>query len=147
LLLAACSKPQSPTVTPRSIQVTSVSPAGITLGVALDVYNPNGFPLLARAVDGTLDLGAGAAASHAHAELSSPVPAKGSSVVSSSIDVSSANLVNLLPFALAGRPVHYTFRGTAEFGGESLNVRLPFQLQGDLSQAQLLQAGLRGAQP
>ncbi len=144
LLVTACAKPEPPTLTLRAMRVNAVSPAGITLGLELEVKNPNGFPLLARNVDGRLEVAGGAALGQAHAALSSPIPAKSTSVVTSTLEVPVTNLPALVPLALTTGRVQYTFHGTAELGGERLNVKLPFETRGEITQAALLQAGLRG---
>jgi hypothetical protein len=40
--------------------------------------------------------------------------------------------------------VPYEFRGDVTLGGQSLNVTLPFSIAGQLTRAELIQAGLRG---
>jgi LEA14-like dessication related protein len=142
-----CNQTQPPTLSPRSIQVVSVSPTGVTLGLELDVHNPNSFPLVARSVDGTLGLGQGIAQARVHSELGINLPAKASSIVSSTLNIGFPSLSALAPFALTGQPLPYTFHGTALVGGEHLNVSLPFTTQGSLTNAQLLEAGVRGLTP
>jgi LEA14-like dessication related protein len=147
LAATGCNRTQPPTLSPRSIQVVTVTPTGVTLGLELDVYNPNSFPLVARSVDGTLEFAGRAAVAQAHTELGASLPAKASSIVSSTVNVGFPSLAALVPFAMSGQPLPYTFRGTAQIGGEHLNVSLPFTTQGSLTRAQLLQAGVQGLAP
>jgi hypothetical protein len=144
LTLSACSKPQPPTVTPKSVQVLGVGPGGVQLVVVLDVTNPNSFPLYVRAVDGRLLLGAGAGAEvgKAHAELSSSIPAHGTSSVTSELAATWTDLAALGPFVMSAAPVPYRFEGSATIGGDSLSLTLPFTLTGELTRAQLIRAGL-----
>jgi len=144
LALAACSKPEPPTIVPRSVRVSSVGPAGLTLAVELDVTNPNSFALSVHSVDGTLTLGDGVELGRAHAAPEAPIPAKGSALVPSELTVNLNNLAALAPFALLEQPVPYKFRGQAQIGGERLNVGVPFELAGELTRAQVIQLGLRG---
>ena len=144
LLSVGCSKPEPPRVLPRSVRVTAITPTELKLAVDLDVYNPNSFPLLVRAASGTLEIGNGIQIGKGQASLSGSVPAKGSSIVATDLGVNWTNLPALAPLALTAAAVPYTFRGTANVGGERLNVEVPFTLTGELTRAQLVQAGLRG---
>jgi LEA14-like dessication related protein len=145
-LATACAKPKPPTITPKSAQVLAFGATGVTLSVAFDVANPNRFPLAVHAVDGRFALGAGAGVElgKAHAEPASSIPARGTSTVTSQVAVGWTNLAALTPFLLSPAAVPYRFDGTATLGGESLNVDLPFTLTGELTRAQLINAGLSG---
>lgn len=144
LALAACAKPEPPTIAPRSARVSSVGPSGLTLAVELDVHNPNSFPLEAHVVDGSLELGDGVELGRAHAAPEAAIPAKESRVVQSELTVNFSNLGALTPFLLLEKPVPYTFKGQAQIGSERLNVGVPFEIRGELTRAELLQVGLRG---
>ena len=144
ILLASCSKPEPPTVTPRSARIAAISPSAIVLALELDVRNPNSFPLVFRAVSGSLELGNGIELGRGRAVTNGSIPAKGSSVVPTELSVSWTNVAALAPLAASPSPVPYAFRGTATIGGENLNVDLPFVVKGELSREQVLQAGLRG---
>ena len=148
-LATACAKPKPPTITPKTAQVLAVSATGVTLAVAFDVSNPNRFPLIVHAVDGRFSLGSGAGVElgKAHAEPASSIPAQGTSTVTSQIAVGWTNLAALTPFMLSPAAVPYRFDGTATLGGESLNLNLPFTLTGELTRAQLINAGLSGLSP
>ncbi|HKO52994.1 MAG TPA: LEA type 2 family protein [Polyangiaceae bacterium] len=145
-LALACAKPKPPTITPKSAQVLAVSGTGVTLAVTFDVANPNRFPLIVHAVDGRFSLGAGAGVElgKAHAEPASSIPAQGASTVTSQIAIGWTNLAALTPFLLSPAAVPYRFDGSATLGGESLNLNLPFTLTGELTRAQLINAGLSG---
>lgn len=144
VVLAGCSKPEPPTVTPRSIRAASLGPARITLAIELDVHNPNAFALSVQTVSGVLALEGGATLGTARAEPSTALPAEASTRVTLNLDVPWQNLPALAPFALSGADVPYQFRGVASVGGERLNTDVPFVLQGTLTRAQLLELGLRG---
>lgn len=143
--LSSCAKPEPPTVSPRAIRVASVGPTGIGLVLDLEVHNPNAFPLIARRVDGTLALGpsSGAELGRGDAELASSIPANGASSVAANLRIGWTNLAALFPFAVSNQPVPYTFRGNALVGGERLNVTVPFEIAGQLTAAELLDAGLK----
>jgi LEA14-like dessication related protein len=145
-LATACAKPKPPTIRPKSAQVLAVGVTGVKLAVAFDVANPNRFPLIVHAVDGRFSLGVGAGVElgRAHAEPASSIPAQGTSTVTSEIAVTWTNLAALAPFMLSPAAVPYRFDGNATLGGESLNLNLPFTLTGELTRAQLINAGLNG---
>ena len=145
-LATACAKPKLPRLTPMSAQVLTVAATGVTLEVVFEVSNPNRFPLLVHSVDGRFSLGVGAGVElgKARAEPASSIPAQGRSTVTSQIAVGWTNLGALTPFMLSPAAVPYRFDGTATLGGESLNVDLPFTLTGELTRAQLINAGISG---
>jgi len=140
---AACSKPQPPSVTPHVVRVTGVGARGLDLDVELQVHNPNSFPLSAEAVEGTLYSTHDQKLGEGRSSPSKAIPANGSSIVASTVHVAWENLPALAPL-LAVERIPYEFRGDVTLGGESIHVRLPFTLSGELTRAQLLEAGWRG---
>jgi LEA14-like dessication related protein len=144
LTLPSCSKPEPPRVVPRTARVTAVSPAGVDLTLELDVYNPNAFPLMVNAVNGTLALGNGVEVGRGQAAPGMSIAAKGSSLVTSQLNVGWANIGALVPFATSAQPVPYTFQGIATLGGDRLKLDVPFTLTGQLTREQLVQLGLQG---
>jgi LEA14-like dessication related protein len=147
VLAAACSKPEPPKVTPKSARVSSIDARGLALTVELDVYNPNRFPLIAKSVSGSLEVGEGVELGRARSEPQGAIPANASSTVSSELVVSWTNAAALAPYALSNKPVPYTFKGLATIGGEKLNVDVPFTIKGELTRDQVLSIGLRGLSP
>lgn len=143
LALGACSRPQSPTLTPQVARVVAVSAAGLDLEVEVKVDNPNSIPLTAEVVSGTLFVADGQKLAQGSAKPDHSIPARGSSVVQSRLHVAWQDVTALAPF-LAQESLPYVFKGDVTVGGESLNVTLPFALSGHLTRTQLLQAGLRG---
>jgi LEA14-like dessication related protein len=125
------------------VQVAAVSPSGIDLDVELGVHNPNSFALSARAVSGTLYVGGEQRLGHGEARLAQPIQPGSDNLVQSRVHVGWADLTALWPLLRQER-VPYEFRGDVTLGGESLNVTLPFSLAGELTRAELIQAGARG---
>ena len=142
VLVAACARPKPPTITPYSVDVTSVSAVAVGLRVNLDVTNPNGFTLSVQkvtgdfVVDGSIDMG------KTTVSTAISIPANASQRVTTDVSVPWTNVAALAPLALSGKPVPYTFKGVATVGGEHLNLDVPFSIEGKLTSAQLLQAGL-----
>lgn len=143
ILNGACARPQPPSITPRVVEVSGVSPGGIDLDVQLGVHNPNSFALSAEAVSGTLYVGREQRLGHGEAQLRQPIEARSDGVVRSRMHVDWADVTALLPL-LGSERVAYEFRGDVTLGGEALHVTLPFTLSGELTRAELIQAGLRG---
>lgn len=143
IALGACSRPQSPTLTPQVARVVAVSAAGLELDVQVKVDNPNSIPLTAEAVSGTLFLAEGRKLAHGSSRPERSIPARGSTLVQSRLHVAWEDVRSLAPF-LAQESLPYVFKGDVTVGSDSFNVTLPFTLSGQLSRTQLLQAGLRG---
>ena len=136
LCIGACSKPEPPKITPHAARVTSVTPLGVELALELDVENKNAFPLIVQEVTGTLKLGAGVEVGRARSEPKGSVPA--------ALSVPWTQLGALAPLAASGKPVPYTFDGTAKMGSAKINFDVPFTVKGEITQAQAVQAGIRG---
>ena len=143
LIALACATPAPPRVSPRVVRVATVSPDGIALDVQLGVHNPNSFSIAAKAVSGTLYVAGTQRLGRGEAQLEQPIGAGADAIVSSRVHVAWADLSALLPL-LGEERVPYDFRGEVTLGGESLHLTLPFSLAGELTRAELIQAGLRG---
>jgi LEA14-like dessication related protein len=143
LSLLACS-PKAPIVTPQAARVLWAAPSGLRLAIEVNVYNPNSFSLVANSIDGVLKLGNGAQFGQGQAYPGGAIPAEGASRVVTQFDVRWTNLTALAPFLLSPSPVPYVFEGNAHLGTESASLNVPFQVQGQLTRAELLGAGLRG---
>lgn len=143
LCLLACSKPEPPKITPHSARVTSLTPLAIGLSLELDVENKNPYPLVVQEVSGVLKL-AGLEVGRARSEPKGNVPARATTRLPAELSVPWTGLAALGPLAASGKPVPYAFEGTAKVGGQKLNLDLPFTVTGEITQKQLVQAGLRG---
>lgn len=144
--LGGCSKPQPPQLTPQQARVTAVDMNGFDMVVKMDAFNPNAYELSVQSVvahvivDGNQDLGTVTAstpmalAANAHTALDVPMNVKWKSASS------------FATIAASRKPVPYTVDGTAAVGGKSLNVDVPFKLQGTITAEQLQQAGLKSLQ-
>lgn len=143
---AACSRPKAPQLTPQEAQITSVDVNGFDMRVKIDAFNPNGFPLAVRTVsahvivDGTQDLGTVTALQPIN------LPANAHTILDVPMNVKWKGIGGLATIAASKRPVPYVLDGTASVGGESLNVDVPFKLQGVLTAEQLQQAAVKSLQ-
>jgi LEA14-like dessication related protein len=140
LALAACSRPEPPTLTPVRATVTAVTAAGIDLRVRLDAYNPNGIDLSTRTVkanvmlDGKYDVGS--------VTVPTPLklPAKKRTQLDVPLSVKWHDLTGIASLAASNRGVPYQLDGTVALGGDTLNVDVPFRMDGTITHEQIVQA-------
>lgn len=143
-VLLHCSRPVAPTLTPKVARVAAVSAAGLDLDIELQVDNPNGFALHAQSVTGTLYVGSGRQRlAHGTSRPAQSIPAGGSVVIPSRVHVAWEDATAIAPL-LVHEKVPYILQGDVALGSEDWNVTLPFSMTGELSRAQLLEAGWRG---
>lgn len=141
--VCGCTKPKPPQLTPKEAAVTAVDIGGFDMRVKLDAFNPNGFDIAVRSIvahvilDGTQDLGTVTA--------SQPItlPANAHTLIDVPMNVKWKGIGGLASLAQARKPVPYTVDGTATVGGESLNVDLPFKLEGKITPEQVQQAAAK----
>lgn len=143
LLALACS-PKTPTLVPQVARVLWVGPGGLRLAIEVDVHNPNSFPIVANAIDGVVELGTGATLGRGLAYPQGTIPAEGASRVTAQVDIQWQNLGAFAPFMMSAGPVPYVFKGNAVIGGDDINVSIPFQVNGQLTRAEIIAAGIRG---
>jgi LEA14-like dessication related protein len=140
LSLAACSKPEPPTVTPISGRVTSISTTGITVEAKLEAHNPNDFDLNVKSftatvvLDNTYNIGT----------VTSPhaikLPAKKKKQIEIPIALKWNDVASLAPLAMSNKDVPYEASGTVKVSAESIELELPFKVTGIVTHAQIMQA-------
>jgi LEA14-like dessication related protein len=140
IALAACSKPEPPRITPKEVKLTSISPAGIEVDVALAAENPNGIDLDARTVSATLSFDDGLEIGKT--SISKPVHLPAHKTVDLRVPVSLRwkNVSALAPYALR-ESVPYTVKGEVQITGP-LSIGVPFTLKGVLTRADLTKLAL-----
>ena len=144
--ISGCTKPKNPQLTPKEVAVTSVDISGFDMRVKMDAFNPNGFDITVRNIvahvilNGTQDLGT------VTASQSITLPANAHTPIDVPMNVKWKGLGGLASLAQARGPVPYTVDGTATVGGESLNVDLPFKLEGKITPEQVQQAAAKSLQ-
>ncbi len=144
MLILACSMPEPPTITPDSAQVTAVTPRGITVKIALNVHNPNGFALKARRVrahvvlDGTVKLGP------IDVRRGVKLPAKRTKKITVDIEAPWESAAQVASLAAGSPKIPYVVKARVVIGGKKLNTEVPVTIKGEVTQAQLLKAGLKG---
>lgn len=144
LSLAHCARPIAPTLTPKVARVAAVSAGGLDIDIELQVDNPNAFALHAQSVTGTMYVGSGQKRlAHGTSRPSQSIPARGSVVVPSRVHIAWEDTTALTPL-LFQEKIPYSLHGDVALGSEDWNVTLPFSMTGELSRAQLFEAGWRG---
>lgn len=144
LSLVHCARPIAPTLTPKVARVAAVSAGGLDLDIELQVENPNSFALHAQSVSGTMYVGSEQKRlAHGTSKPGQSIPARGSVVVPSRVHVAWEDTTALTPL-LFQEKIPYSLHGDVVLGSEDWNVTLPFSMKGELSRAQLFEAGWRG---
>lgn len=141
--LAACSKPQPPTIVPKEARVAAISPAGLDLVVKVEATNPNSMTLTAQSftgrakLDGKWDL--------ATVTISKPIvlPPHQPTMIEVPLTMPWQDVNALVAMSTAQKPVPYVVDGTVKVGGESLNVDLPYSVSGTISREQIAAAALK----
>jgi LEA14-like dessication related protein len=144
--VCGCTKPKAPTLVPKEVTVTAVDLTGFDMRVKMDAFNPNGFTIAVRSivahviVDGTQDLGTVTA--------SEPInlPPNVHTLIDVPMNVKWKGVGGLATLAKARKPIPYTVDGTATVGGETLNVDVPFKLEGKITPEQVQQAMVKSIQ-
>jgi len=144
-LTGACSKPKPPELTPRAVQVSALRPDGVELALQLNAKNPNSFPIVCNAVTGSFELQDGTVLGTGNSASAFTIPAGGDANIAAALQIKWQSLSALSPYALSGKALPYRLRGSAQIGGEHLNVDVPYSIEGQLTQQQVMAAGLRGA--
>jgi LEA14-like dessication related protein len=140
LALAACSKPEPPTVKPVSGRLLGITGEGLDVEAKLEAYNPNDFEIEVKSftasvtIDRTINI----------PDVTSPqvvrLPAKKKKVFDLPVSLKWNAALGLAPLALANRDVPWEASGTVKIGGDSLEVDLPFKVSGIITHQQVTQA-------
>ena len=143
LLLWGCSKPKPPTITPKEGKVTSVGAAGVGLELTFDAYNPNDFAISTRSLTAQMTLDGKLKLPQATVPTGVSLPAKQTTPVSVTTTANWSDITAVASLAASKPKVPYVVQGKITVGGENLNVDVPYTLKGEMTQQQLLNAGLK----
>ena len=142
--MVGCSKPEPPTIKPHSAKLKTVSATGVTLETVLDVHNPNAFPLKARKVTATLTFGKTVKLGPVVVPHQLNLPGGKITKLTVEIPATWESAAQVAGLAASAAKIPYVIDGTVVIGGESLNAKVPFEIGGNVSRAELLKAGLEG---
>jgi len=143
LFAVACSKPVPPTLTPKSVTVTSISPAALGLEVKLDATNPNAIDIPARNVTAHVVIEQRIEVGVATVEQNVTLPANQTTELKAAVSVPWTSIAPLVSLGLSDQRWYaYTVDGSLALGGDLLQVSLPFHLEGKVSRDQIVRATL-----
>jgi LEA14-like dessication related protein len=138
-----CSTPQPPTLTPKKVTVTALSPVAIDVNLELDAANPNSFALAVRTVTAKVRLAGQYDVGTSTVAKPFDLPAKATVSLSVPMSVPWSNVAPLVGLAAGGKDVAYEVEGTVSIGSASLDVTLPFKTSGTMTHDQMVQATMR----
>lgn len=140
LLIAACSRPEPPTLQPERATVTAVTPAGIDLRVEISAYNPNAIDITARSVKANVKLDKKIDVGTVTSQIALRLPAKQKTRLDVPLSVQWSDLGAMALLAAGQKAVPYQVEGTIALGGDRINIDVPFRLEGTIPHEQLVQA-------
>jgi LEA14-like dessication related protein len=138
--LAGCTKPEVPTVKPVSGRVIGINTSGVEVEAKLEAYNPNDFDIEVRSytanltLDHTINLGS------VTSQRVVSLPAKKKKVFDVPMNVKWTDAQQLAPLALSAKDVPWDADGKVKIGGDSIDVELPFKVNGVVTHQQIVQA-------
>lgn len=144
ILATACSKPDPPVLTPKTVRVTAVGTSGLDILLEMEAFNPNRMTLSARSVDAKATLDGRWALGTV--TLAKPVvlPPNASTKIDVPMTMPWANVQTLAMIATSQKPIPYVVEGTVTIGGDTLNANLPFSISGTITREQITNAAVKG---
>ena len=139
VVLAGCSRPEPPVVTPQKSRVTRVDATGLEVETSLSAHNPNRVDLSARSVTASVVLD-GVPLGSVTADKPVTLPAGRTLTLTVPLAVKWSSLPALFGVATKGGDVPYAIDGTVDIGGEVLHASVPFHVAGKLTQVELRRA-------
>jgi LEA14-like dessication related protein len=140
LALGACTKPEPPTVTPISGRVTRIDGTGLTVEAKLEAYNPNDFDIKVKSFTATVVLDNQYNIGTVTASHAIDLPAKKKKQFDLPITMKWNDVAALAPLAMSNRDVPYEASGTVKVSAESIDVDVPFKVNGTVTHQQISQA-------
>jgi LEA14-like dessication related protein len=138
--LAACSRPEPPTVRPISGRVTSIGTNGIALSAKLEADNPNAFEVSIKSLSATITLDGKYTVGTVTIPNAITLPAKKKKQFEVPISMPWGNVADVAPLALQNRDVPYEVKGTVKGGAEGIDLEMPFTETGVVTRQQIQQA-------
>ena len=143
ILVVACSRPAPPTLSPKHVTVTYVSPTTLGLQVTVDATNPNPVDLTAGDVYARVVLDKHIEVGATTVEQNVTLPANQTTELRLVVAVPWVDIAPLVSLATSDRrSFPYAVDATMSLGGELLHVSVPFHMDGNVSRDQILRATL-----
>ncbi len=146
LWVMGCSKPEPPTLTSEKVVVTKSSAQGLELEVTLSAKNPNSIKLQANSIKGKVTINQATELAEVSVPTKISLPANKTTQIVVPVKVQWGAAAAMALAAMNSPTIPFTMKGTANVGGDSLNVDLPFTVQGTLTRQQLIDA-VQGSLP
>jgi LEA14-like dessication related protein len=139
--LVACSRPSPPTIAPRRVAISYITPLAIGLDITLDATNANTVDLVAGNLNARVVLDDHLEVGVATVEQTVTLPANQSTEVHVTTAIPWSDLAPLAALVTSDRPTFpYTVSGDLELGAPLPHTSVPFTLQGQVTRAELLRA-------
>lgn len=138
--LAACSRPEPPTVQPISGRVSAISNTGITVDAKLEAYNPNDFEISVKSFTATIVLDHQYDIGTVTSQHAVTLPAKKKKVFEVPISLKWHDVGALAPLALSNKDVPYEASGSVKVDTGAMDLDVPFKVAGVVTHAQISQA-------
>ena len=139
-LLAACNKPEPPTLVPERVKLTGLSSTQMSVDVTLDVTNPNAIDLVARTLEAHIIIGKNIDVGTVEIPVTTVFTKNATTKLDVPLSFQFTDLAPLARLAIAGADVPYTVDGTVGLGGDLLHVTLPYRLSGVVPRDQVARA-------
>jgi LEA14-like dessication related protein len=138
--LLQCTKPEPPTVKPVSGKVTGINGTGLDVEAKLEAHNPNDFEIKVKSFSATVTLDHKLSIGPVSSPQAVTLPANKNKVFDVPISVKWNDVAALAPLALSNKDVPWEAEGTVKIVAESLEVSLPFKVNGVITHQQLVSA-------
>ena len=138
--LLACTKPEPPTVKPVSGKLTGISTTGIEIEAKLEAENPNDFEIQVKSFTSSVTLDHRIKVGTVTSLHPVTLPANKKKVFDVPISVKWDDVSSLVPLSLSSKDVPWEAEGTVKVSAHSLEVNIPFKVNGVLTHAQIMTA-------
>jgi LEA14-like dessication related protein len=120
--------------------VTGINTGGIEVEAKLEAYNPNDFEIQVKSFSATVTLDRQINVGTVTSPQQVTLPAKKKKVFDVPIAVKWNDVASLAPLGLSNRDVPWAADGTVKITASSLDVDVPFKVNGVVTHQQIVQA-------
>jgi len=138
--LGGCTKPEPPTVKPVSGRITGINNTGLEVEAKLEATNPNDFDIQVKSFTATVTLDHQINLGTVTSNQAVTLPANKKKVFELPIVVKWHDVSALVPLGLSNRDVPWDADGTVKVSAESLEVNVPFKVDGVVTHQQIVTA-------
>jgi LEA14-like dessication related protein len=117
--------------------VTAIDPQGVSLDLAVEMTNPNGYTLAVQNVSGRVVLENGTDLGEVVVSQALSLPPNEKMLVKVPLTARWNGVASLAATALSGKDIPFTVTGKVGVGSEKLSIDVPFAIAGVLTRAEL----------